>query len=251
MRPRTRVFFTRKMIPFIASFSSALMMLLAFFIPSIQDQWDRYQSRKVIEQYVQLGDNFLSEENFKMAVEAYTKAYELSENSRLDIEVKRLKAKVNLVYQNPDWDTKPPEGLEEVDFQFLMHLQNQQGQEKELALTMTAYGIFLAYQKRNHEAETFFQKAIAKNPDEYITFLNYGNFLDQAGKKSEAITAYKKAISLDTINFLAHYNLGLLFAEQGKLMDAEAELSRAAQQNPGDSEIVRQHKLILKKILQK
>jgi hypothetical protein len=57
-------------------------MILAFLIPSIQDQWDRYQSRRVIQQYVAMGDDFVREENFTMAEQAFAKAFELSEERR-------------------------------------------------------------------------------------------------------------------------------------------------------------------------
>ncbi len=47
--------------PFLASLGGATVMILAFFIPSLQDQWDRYQSRKVIEEFVTLGDQLYDE----------------------------------------------------------------------------------------------------------------------------------------------------------------------------------------------
>ena len=49
-----KTFIKEKLWPFLAGVGSAAVMVLAFFIPSLQDQWDRYQSRKVIEQYVNL-----------------------------------------------------------------------------------------------------------------------------------------------------------------------------------------------------
>ena len=86
---------SKKAWPYVATISSASVMLLAFFIPSIQDQWDRYQSRKVIGQYLSLGDEFMEEERYDMAESAYEKAFELSVQSRLEIEMKRLKARVH------------------------------------------------------------------------------------------------------------------------------------------------------------
>jgi len=41
----------RRVWPLLVSTGSALVMLLASFIPSIQEQWDRFQARQVIERY--------------------------------------------------------------------------------------------------------------------------------------------------------------------------------------------------------
>src|SRR6185369_3800018 len=100
--------------PFLASLGGATVMALAFFIPSVQDQWDRYQSRKIIDQYEEVGNDLFDEGQYKMAEDAYAKAYELSQDSRLDIEVKRLTAKVHRISENPAWDSKLPDELEEV-----------------------------------------------------------------------------------------------------------------------------------------
>ena len=248
MRVRTKILFIRKFWPVIVSAASAMVMILAFFIPSVQDQWDRYQSRKVIEQYVQLGDDFYKEENYKMSVEAYAKAYELSENKRLDIEVKRLDAKVNLIFLNSEWGRKPPTDLEEVDFQFLLHMQKGKGLEKQRANTLTCFATYLSGLGRVKEADDNFKKAIALNPEEDITYVNYGNLLDQEGKKDEAVKAYLKAISVNSKNVEAHYNLGLLYVDQGKLKEAEFELSQAVLLDPTDKESVKQHELILEQL---
>ena len=85
--------YLRRVWPYMVSLGGAVVMLVAWFIPSIQDQYDRYESRKVIERYVELGDDFMNEEQFRMAEEAYGKAYELSEPRRLDIEVNRDRGK--------------------------------------------------------------------------------------------------------------------------------------------------------------
>jgi hypothetical protein len=57
----------KKIWPIIVSGGSVFAMLVSFFIPSIQDQWDRFQSRKVVEKYVALGDAFFNEERYDMA----------------------------------------------------------------------------------------------------------------------------------------------------------------------------------------
>jgi hypothetical protein len=72
--------------PWLASASSALIMVLAFFIPSVEDQWDRYQARQVIQHHVELGRSFMEDGKYELAEKSFAKGFELSENKRLDIE---------------------------------------------------------------------------------------------------------------------------------------------------------------------
>lgn len=244
----TKIFVTKRLWPFLVSASGATLMLLVFFIPSIQDQWDRYQARNIIQQYVEIGDDFVKEVNYKLALEAFTKAFELSEEKRLDIDVKRLSAKVNLIYQDPVWGSKPPDGLEEVDFEFLLHLQKSSEHKTQRASILTSYGIYLASVDKMEEAEKAIEEAIQLNPDEVLAYINLGNLLDQVGKKEEAEKAYQKAISIDPKNVRAHYNLGLLYSEQGKLKEARKELTKAIELNPNDADAIEQLNLIHKEI---
>lgn len=199
--------------PFLVSMGSASIMILAFFVPSIQDQWDRYQSRKVIEQYIQLGDDFFSEERYEMAEEAYQKAFTLSEEKRLDIEMKRLHAKISRVSIEPDWGSKPPEDLKEVDFQFLLHLQTDGKHRSQRVSTLNSYGIFLAGNHKMKEAELAFKEALQLDSADVLAYVNYANLLDQQGKTQAAEKFYLKAIRLEPENERAHYNLGLLYKE--------------------------------------
>lgn len=246
----TKIFVTKKLWPFLVTAYGGLLMLLAFFIPSIQDQWDRYQARLIIQQYVEIGDDFIKEENYKLALEAFTKAFELSEEKRLDIDVKRLSAKVNLIYQDPVWGSKPPEGLEEVDFEFLLHMRQGKENINKRASILTSYGIYLASVNKLKEAERAIREAIRLNSNEVLAYINLGNLLDQVGKKEEAEKAYQKAISIDPKNVRAHYNLGLLLAEQDKLIEAEKEFAKAIKLDPRDSDAIHQRDLILEAIKQ-
>ena len=235
--------------PIIVSIGSASVMILAFFIPSIQYQWDRYQARRVVQQYVEIGDEFVKEEDYKMAEEAFTKAYDLAEVKRLDIEVKRLSAKVKRIYMEPDWGSALPEGLEEVDFQFLLHFQKEAEQlNYEHAVILTSYAIYLAHTGKIIEAEKAIQNAIKLNPNEILAYINLGNLLDQVGRKDEAEDAYQKAITIDNTNARAHYNLGLLFSEQGKFKDAVKEFTKAIEINPADSEAIHQREIVLQEM---
>lgn len=243
-KQKSKTFFLRKLWPFIVSLSGAVVMALAFFIPSVQDQWDRYQSRKIIQQYVQVGDELFEEGHYKMSEDAYAKAYELSADTRLDIEVKRLNAKINRINENPEWTATIPEDLEEVDFQFLLHLQREKDQQKARASTLNCYGVFLAKHGRLKESHTAFNEALQLNPTEVLAYINLGNLYDQEGKKADAEKAYQKALSLEPADAWAHYNLGLLFSEEGKLIEAENEFKKAHELEPADQDILKEYNLV-------
>lgn len=237
-------FLRKKIWPVLVSLSGASVMLLAFFLPSVQEQWDRYESRKVIEQYEKMGDDFFSEERYAMAEESYAKAFGLSEEKRLDIEVKRLRAKVNKIGMDPDWGSKPPEDIKDIDFQMLLHLEKGTGPGK--AQILNSYGIFLASKGRIKEAQQVFQQAVAIDPVDVLAYVNMGNLLDQLGKKSEAEQSYRKAISLEPDNARAHYNLALLLEESGRRTEAQKEMSTAVALDPGDADARTQLELLSK-----
>ncbi len=235
----------KKIWPFLASLGGASVMVLAFFIPSIQDQWDRYESRQVIKQYEKLGNDFFDEGHFDMAEEAYKKAFEFSEGKRLDIEVKRLDAKINRVNENPVWGSKPPDSLKEIDFQYLLHFQNDKSNKK--AKVLDSYGVFLSSAGRLKEAEASFNEALHLNDKDDLAHVNLGNLFRQQGKMAEAECEYLKAISIDPDNPITHYNLGLLFYDQGNFEKSEKQLVRTIELDPEDADAKVELKLIQQK----
>ena len=220
--------------PVLASMSGAAVMVLAFFIPSVQDQWDRYQSRQVIEQYERLGNEFFEEERYDMAEEAYAKAYELSEQKRLDLELKRLRSKVNRIGSDPTWGGLPPDGLHDIDFQFLLHFQKEADKKMHRVSTLNCYGIFLASAGRAKEAEKMFREAIQLDSTDVLVWVNLANLYSQQGNKDWAEKFYRKAIAVEPENSRAHYNLGLLLFQKGKLTEANKEFATAAELDPED-----------------
>jgi tetratricopeptide (TPR) repeat protein len=228
--------FKQKWWPFLVSMGSAGIMILAFFIPSLQDQWDRYQSRKVIQQYVSMGDAFFEEERFTMAEEAYQKAFVLSEEKRLDIEMKRLHAKISRVSTEPEWGSKVPEDLKEVDFQFLLHLQTEPHHRAERVSTLNSYGLFLVAEKKLKEAEGAFSEALELDSADVLAYTNFANLLDQQGKKKEAEKFYLRAILLEPENGRAHYNLGLLYKEWKDSDRAIKEFQKAVELDSADTD---------------
>lgn len=143
----------QKVNTFVAGASSALVVLLAFLVPSMEDQWDRFQSRRVIQRHVELARTFMAEGRYELAEESFARAFEQSESKRLDIEEERLEAKVQAVNADPNWGVDNPAGLEEADFLYLLQLQRQPGQSVKRAATLTCYRTFLASAKRWREAE--------------------------------------------------------------------------------------------------
>jgi tetratricopeptide (TPR) repeat protein len=226
----------KKIWPFLVSLGGASVMILAFFIPSVQDQWDRYQARQVIEQYEKLGNEFFDEEHFEMAEEAYAKAFELSDEKRIDLEIKRLSARINRIGSDPAWGSKPPEGLKDVDFQFLLHFQNGKGKAKHRISTLNCYGVFLASVHRTKEAEKIFKEAVKLDSSDVLAFVNLGNLYFHRGKIPEARKYYLKSVSLDPENPRAHYNLGLLYYEQGRFQDARNEFAKTVELDPEDAD---------------
>lgn len=234
-------FIKEKLWPFLAGAGSMLVMLLAFFIPSLQDQYDRYQSRKIITQYETLGNDFFEEERYDMAEQAYQKAFEFSDSKRLDLEIKRLTAKINRVNLDPKWGGSLPEDLEEIDFQYVLHLQKGTGHEKERAATLNTYGIFLSAAKRFKEATTVFEEAIQLDSLNAMPHINLGNLYDQQGKKELAMQQYQQAVSLDKDNARAHYNLGLLYNEGENWKAAQQEFYLALRADSTDAEVKAQY----------
>lgn len=245
---RTKISIKEKLPAFLAGVGSAAVMLLAFLIPSMQDQWDRYQSRKVITQYENLGNDFYSEERYDMAEQAYQKAFELSENKRLDIDIKRLDAKINRINIDPKWGAAPPEDLEEIDFQYLLHLQKGKEKEKERVTTLNSYGVFLAALKKYSDATRVFKEAIQIDSNNAMSYVNLGNLYDQQRMKEKAENNYRKAIALEKGNGRAHYNLGLLYTEQGKLEDARRELKIAVQIDSADPDAIYQYNQVIQEL---
>lgn len=240
----TKTYVKEKLWPFLAGAGSALVMVLAFFIPSIQDQYDRYQSRQVISQYERLGNSFYDEERYDMAEQAFAKALELSENKRLDIEIRRLLARINRINMQPEWNAAPPEDLEEIDFQYVLHLQNNPEDRKERIATLNSYGIFLVRSKKAKQAKDMFLQALKLDPDDVQSYVNLGNLYDQQGKKDEARINYLKAISLDKENTQAHYNLGLLYNEQGRGEEARKEFRAVLSVDSTDQDAWREYRAI-------
>ncbi len=229
----------QKVSAFIAGASSVLVVLLGFLIPSMEDQWDRFQSRRVIQRHVELARTFMAEGKYKLAEESFARAFEQSESKRLDIDEERLEAKVQAVNDDPNWGVDNPEGLEESEFLYLLQLQREPGQSAKRAATLNCYGTFLASAKRWREAEERLQEASRLDPRDAGPLVNLGNLMRERGRTAEAEAAYRRALGLEGRDGRIHYDLGLLLEENGRPAEALEEFEKAAACDPRDLEFLR------------
>lgn len=213
----SKSFFKEKLWPFLAGLGSSMIMFLAFFLPSLQDQFDRNDARTIINEYENLGNEFFNEEKYDIAEQAYQKAFELSDSRRLDLDKKRLVAKINRINMDPKWGSEPPEDLTEIDFEYVLHLKEIKSDVKERVSVLNSYGLFLVSSEKLTEAEKMFNGAIESDSSDARAYINKGSLFDQKGNRKGAMAMYLKAISLDKDNARAHYNLAQLYIEQGMI----------------------------------
>lgn len=235
----------------VSSLSGALIALVAFLIPSMQDQWDRFQARQVIERYVGLGERLMKEKNYTVAEEAFQKAFDLSENRRLDIDERRLQAHIQLINQNPYWRNKPPENIKDIDFQYLLDIQTEKSRQKDRAVTQGVYGCYLVSLGRFQEARQAFDEAIRLNPNSGENYINYANLLDDLGDEAGAEKAYLQGLALDPKDAFGHFNFALLLEKKQRYQESLAQLEAALQLAPEDKDIQNQLKLVRKLISSK
>lgn len=225
--------------PWAAGAASALITLLAFFLPSLQDQWDRYQARQVVQRYVEMGRDFMHEERYALAEEAFAKALELSENRRLDIEEERLEARVEQVNADPEWGNANPKSLKESDFLYLLHLRHGRGNAKQRARTLSSYGIFLASEHRPSEAEEVLRESVRLDTTNSAAFVHLGNVLSDRGRRAEAEVVYRRAIALDSTSAPAYFDLGVLLEQGERAPEAESAYRKAVALDPRDRDALR------------
>jgi tetratricopeptide (TPR) repeat protein len=231
--------------PWLAGVASAAVTLLAFFLPSLQDQWDRFQARQVVQRYVELGRDFMGAGRYRLAEETFSKAFELSESRRLDIEELRLEARVEQVSADPTWGRKNPEGLHESDFLYLLQMQKRAGRERSRAATLNSYGLFLIGAGRLHEAEDRLREAVRIDSASAGPHIHLGNLYGDQGRLKEAEAEYRRAVTLDSLDATSRYDLALLLEQTGRAAEARRELARAAELEPGDADVLAEYARVL------
>lgn len=224
---------------FLAGASSALVVLLAFLIPSLQDQWDRYQTRAAVDRYAAIGQQLMQDGQYQSAEQAFTRAVELAGFQRHDLLENQIRSRVMRVYENEEWRGPVAEDVTEADFAFLLQTETGQAAATRRAATLAAYGAFLAGKKRYRDAEARLQESIQLDTRNADAHVHLGNVYDDLKRPADAEREYRRAIALEPGETNAHYNLGLLLMEQQRNSEAETELRLALARNPGNAEITK------------
>jgi Flp pilus assembly protein TadD len=224
--------FWRRARPFLAGASSALVVLLAFLIPSLQDQWDRYSTRGAVDRYEAIGAALMEEGQFESAERAFARAVELAGNQRHDLFESQIRARVMRIYDNPDWRSNVPESVDEADFLYLLQSQKANASKSERAATLAAYGAFLASRNRLSEAEMRLSEALTLDSASADAHIHLGNVYDDLNKSADAEREYRRALAIEPNSSGAHYNLGILLLDQKRAADAAQQFSAITQRDP-------------------
>jgi protein O-mannosyl-transferase len=80
---------------------------------------------------------------------------------------------------------------------------------------------------------TFWQAALAGNPDSSVAHNNLGTVLMEHGQLEEAKAQFQSVLALDPDHALAHYNLGGVLRQQGEVEQAIAQFQRSVEIAPG------------------
>jgi Flp pilus assembly protein TadD len=207
---------------FLAGASSAIVVLLAFLIPSLQDQWDRRQTRIAVDRYVAVGERLLKEGHYASAEQSFDRAVELAGYQRYDLIEKQIRARVMRIYEDPAWRGATPEEVNEADYIYLIEAQNAPTRARERAATLAAYGAYLAGADRLPEAEARLRESAAldpKNPDPHV---HLGNLYDDLHRAADAEREYRAALKIEPHHASAQYDLGLLLLAQDRAPEAES-----------------------------
>lgn len=95
-------------------------------------------------------------------------------------------------------------------------------------------GVLYDKSQRQGEAITYYQKAIAADPDYSFSSANLADLFAEIGRKDEAIALYQKALTLAPSVKGIHGSLGMLLMERGNLAAAVDHFTRALAEAPAD-----------------
>ena len=220
--------------PFLAGLSSALVVMLAFLIPSLQELWDRVETRRAVDRYVEIGQRLSAHEKFTAAEEAFGRALELGGNQRHDLLELKLRARVQRIVEDPEWPGAIPADITESDFLYLLETEAAPTRARDRAASLTAYAAYLAIGKRWADSEQALQEAIGLDRTAAEPLVSLGNLQSDIGKSAEAEASYRHALQLQPANANAHYNLGLLLLESGRAVLAEGQFQEYTRLRPAD-----------------
>lgn len=94
--------------------------------------------------------------------------------------------------------------------------------------TLDALAQFYAHQKRWHEADLAYDKALATSPDDKVIRHHHAEALARAGQLDRAESEFAAVGGPAT----AHYNVGYILYEQGEIAASEEQFVAALSENP-------------------
>jgi Tfp pilus assembly protein PilF len=218
--------------PFIAGLSSAAVVMLAFLVPSLQDLWDRFETRLAVTRYAEIGRSLMTQHQYTAAEAAFDRALELAGTQRLDLIELKMRAHVQRMDEDPEWPGAVPESLTESDFLYVLAIDEGPEKKRERAAALGAYGTFLAGAKRWPEAEQRLRQAIECDPNTADLHVWLGNLLGDRSQWVEAEKQYRDALAIAPDNANARYNLGLLLIETERAALAEQQFRAYLKQRP-------------------
>ena len=117
---------------------------------------------------------------------------------------------------------------------------------RETPRALNNLGAMRAYQKRDDEAITYYTRAIALDPSEYVYLENLADSYRRLGHLQEATTAYRKAMDLALAVLKQNPRLGYdrgfvayISARLGDRQRAEDEIAQALQLSPSETKVIR------------
>lgn len=91
----------------------------------------------------------------------------------------------------------------------------------------------LQAQGRLEEAIALYRAALARDPNDALTYSNLGTALAASGQLDEAVAQYRRALALAPNDADSHYNLGNALMAQGRIADAADRFRDALRIEPG------------------
>lgn len=207
----------------LSSLSSAAVVIFAFLLPAYQEQKDRAKIDEVITKYEQVGKGFYKKGLYSEAEKIFERAFEISGNSRYDLELLRIKSRIFKVHEIEEWKRSKFEGIEEGDFLFLIETASS---EKEKSEYLEAYGTYLFLGGQRKKAIGIFQRSISSNSKNIMAHINLGNAYDDLKQKQEAKTEYEKALAINPASYEALYNLGAWYYERNDCQNVRKYVDR-------------------------
>lgn len=115
-----------------------------------------------------------------------------------------------------------------------------------LAYAQLAKGIAELGARRNPiVADSFFQAALARRPGDPVIRLWHARALMTFGRFDEAVGVIREALLLDPLSPLVHAHLGLALWGAGQSAEADSELRRATELDPGYSFAYLEHAILM------